>query len=59
MNIAVLFNPFFIIYVALGSVLGLLVGALPGLSAVTGVALVVSISYTWTTNDALAMIMGV
>ena len=59
MNIAVLFNPFFIIYVALGAVLGLLVGALPGLSAVTGVALVVSISYTWTTNDALAMIMGV
>lgn len=49
----------FILYVGLGSILGLLVGALPGLSAITGVALVVSISYTWGTNQALAMIMGV
>ena len=49
----------FILYVGLGAVLGLFVGAMPGLSAVTGVALVVSISYTWPTNQALAMIMGV
>lgn len=49
----------FILYVGIGSVLGLLVGSLPGLSAITGVALVVSISYTWATTDALAMIMGV
>lgn len=52
-------NPQFILYVGLGSILGLLVGALPGLSAVTGVALVVSISFTWGTNQALAMVMGV
>jgi len=49
----------FVLYVGMGAVLGLLVGALPGLSAITGVALVVSISYTWGTNQALAMIMGV
>jgi putative tricarboxylic transport membrane protein len=49
----------FVLYVGLGAVMGLLVGALPGLSAITGVALVVSISYTWGTTKALAMIMGV
>jgi len=49
----------FVFYVGLGAVLGLLVGSLPGLSAITGVALVVSVSYTWGTNQALAMIMGV
>lgn len=59
MNIFSVINPMFIFYVGLGSILGLMVGALPGLSAVTGVALVVSISYTWGTNSALAMIMGV
>lgn len=59
MSILSVITPSFILYVGLGAVLGLLVGALPGLSAVTGVALVVSISYTWGTNSALAMIMGV
>lgn len=59
MNILSVITPSFFLYVGLGAILGLLVGALPGLSAVTGVALVVSISYTWGTNSALAMIMGV
>lgn len=59
MNTLAFLSPSFILYVGLGAFLGLLVGALPGLSAVTGVALVVSISYTWGTNQALAMIMGV
>ncbi|PKM75863.1 MAG: C4-dicarboxylate ABC transporter permease, partial [Firmicutes bacterium HGW-Firmicutes-15] len=58
-NIFSCVNPQFILYVGLGSILGLLVGALPGLSAVTGVALVVSISFTWGTNQAIAMVMGV
>lgn len=59
MNILSVIDPQFIIYVGLGAILGLLVGALPGLSAVTGVALVLSISFTFATHKALAMIMGV
>jgi len=58
-NLIGILNWQFVLYVGLGAVLGLLVGSLPGLSAITGVALVVSISYTWGTSQALAMIMGV
>ena len=43
----------------LGSVAGLFVGAIPGLSVSMATALLVSITYTWQTNDALAMVMGV
>jgi putative tricarboxylic transport membrane protein len=58
-NMFSVLTPEFVFCVALGSILGLLVGTLPGLSAITGVALVVSISTTWSPNNALAMIMGV
>ena len=51
-------NPRFIVLVLLGSVLGLFVGAIPGLSVTMATALLVSITYTWTTNDAMATIMG-
>lgn len=49
----------FILLVCLGSVAGLFVGAIPGLSVSMATALLVSITYTWQTTDALAMIMGV
>lgn len=49
----------FILLVCLGSVAGLFVGAIPGLSVSMATALLVSITYTWETTDALAMIMGV
>ena len=49
----------FVILVFLGSVAGLFVGAIPGLSVSMATALLVSITYTWQTNDALAMVMGV
>lgn len=49
----------FIILVCLGSVAGLFVGSIPGLSVSMATALLVSITYTWETTDALAMIMGV
>lgn len=45
--------------VFLGSVAGLFVGAIPGLSVSMATALLVSITYTWQTTDALATIMGV
>ncbi|MEW4411943.1 tripartite tricarboxylate transporter permease [Clostridium sp. AN503] len=49
----------FILLVFLGSVAGLFVGSIPGLSVSMATALLVSITYTWETTDALAMIMGV
>lgn len=54
-----LLTPNFIVLVFLGSVAGLFVGAIPGLSVSMATALLVSITYTWETTDALAMIMGV
>lgn len=49
----------FILLCGLGSVAGLFVGAIPGLSVSMATALLVSITYTWTMNDALATVMGV
>lgn len=49
----------FVMLVFLGSVAGLFVGSIPGLSVSMATALLVSITYTWETTDALAMIMGV
>ena len=54
-----LLTPKFILLVFLGSVAGLFVGAIPGLSVSMATALLVSITYTWQTTDALATIMGV
>lgn len=42
-----------------GSVSGLLVGALPGLSVTMATAILVSITYSWHVENALAMIIGV
>jgi len=50
---------YFVFLVFVGSVLGMLVGVLPGLSAITGTALLVSLTFTWDVKDALAMMMGV
>lgn len=58
-EIFALLTPKFIFLVLLGSVAGLFVGAIPGLSVSMATALLVSITYTWETTDALATIMGV
>ena len=58
-EIIALLTPKFIFLVLLGSVAGLFVGAIPGLSVSMATALLVSITYTWETTDALATIMGV
>ena len=54
-----LLNLRFIFLVFLGSIAGLFVGSIPGLSVSMATALLVSITYTWETTDALATIMGV
>lgn len=48
----------FILLVFLGAILGLFVGSIPGLSVTMATALLVSITYTWSTEHALATIMG-
>lgn len=52
-------DPQFVFLCFVGSVAGLFVGAIPGLSVSMATALLVSITYTWKTTDALATIMGV
>ena len=54
-----LINPRFIFFVMIGAVSGLFVCAIPGLSVSMATALLVSITYTWQTGDAMATIMGV
>ena len=49
----------FILFCFIGAVAGLFVGAIPGLSVSMATALLVSITYTWDTHDALGTIMGV
>lgn len=49
----------FIFFCFIGAVAGLFVGAIPGLSVSMATALLVSITYTWNTHDALGTIMGV
>ena len=49
----------FVLLCLAGAVAGLFVGAIPGLSVSMATALLVSVTYTWSTADALAAIMGV
>ncbi len=52
-------SPRFLLLCFAGAVAGLFVGAIPGLSVSMATALLVSLTYTWSTGDALAAIMGV
>ncbi len=52
-------SPKILLLVALGSLGGVIIGALPGLSVSMATALLVSITFGWPMEDALAMIMGV
>ncbi|MDN5351606.1 MAG: putative tricarboxylic transport rane protein [Clostridiales bacterium] len=49
----------FVLMVLVGSVAGLFVGSIPGLSVSMATALLVSITYSWQTSDALATVMGI
>ena len=48
----------FILFVLAGALSGLFVGSIPGLSVTMATAILVSVTYTWATTDALATIMG-
>lgn len=49
----------FVLLCLAGAVAGLFVGSIPGLSVSMATALLVSVTYTWSTSDAMAAIMGV
>ena len=52
------FNPIMILIVAAGTFLGLVFGALPGLSATMGVALLIPLTFTMTPTAAFGMMLG-
>jgi putative tricarboxylic transport membrane protein len=52
-------NMQFVLLVLSGSLAGLFVGSIPGLSVSMATALLVSITYSWQTTNAIATIMGV
>ncbi|MCR4601636.1 MAG: tripartite tricarboxylate transporter permease [Clostridia bacterium] len=56
---APLLNPFWLAMVALGVFMGIYIGAIPGLSATMAVSLLVSFTYGWSTNTALALMVGI
>ncbi len=56
---AFLTNPAIIALVALGTFLGVYVGAVPGLSGTMAVSLLVSFTFGWKTENAIAMMIGV
>ena len=52
-------EPLLILLVAAGTCAGVYVGAIPGLSGTMAVSLLVSFTYGWSTNSALAVMIGV
>jgi len=52
-------QPILILLIALGVFLGIYIGAIPGLSATMAISLLVSFTFSWETNSALAIMMGI
>ena len=52
-------EPMLILLVALGTFAGIYVGAIPGLSGTMAVSLLVSFTFAWPTNEALAIMVGI
>ncbi len=48
-----------IIFVALGTFTGMYIGAIPGLSVTMAASLLISMTYSWSVDNALALMMGV
>lgn len=52
-------NPLLIAYIALGTLLGVYVGAIPGLSGTMAVSLLVSLTFGWDAFSAVSLLIGV
>ena len=48
-----------IVYVGIGVFAGIYIGAIPGLSVTMAASLLISMTYSWDVNSALALMMGV
>ncbi|MEG1909216.1 MAG: tripartite tricarboxylate transporter permease, partial [Oscillospiraceae bacterium] len=48
-----------ILYVALGVFAGIYVGAIPGLSVTMATSILIAMTFSWDTNAALALMIGV
>ena len=52
-------EPMMLFLTALGTFVGIYVGAIPGLSGTMAVSLLVSMTFGWSTNNAIALMIGV
>ena len=52
-------EPLLILLVAIGTFVGIYIGAIPGLSGTMAVSLLVSFTFGWETHPALALMIGV
>ncbi|MEG2367051.1 MAG: tripartite tricarboxylate transporter permease, partial [Oscillospiraceae bacterium] len=48
-----------VLYVALGVFAGIYVGAIPGLSVTMATSILIAMTFSWDTNAALALMIGV
>ncbi|MFK5979440.1 MAG: tripartite tricarboxylate transporter permease [Rhizobiaceae bacterium] len=53
------FNPWLMFLTAMGTFAGIYVGAIPGLSVTMATSILISFTFKWPVNDALALISGV
>ena len=56
---APLVHPIGLAMIALGTFLGIYIGAIPGLSATMAISLLVSFTYGWSTDTSLAIMVGI
>lgn len=52
-------DPSLLALVALGTFAGVYIGAIPGLSVTMAVSVLISFTFTWNVNDALALMVGI
>jgi len=52
-------DPHLLILVAAGTLAGIYIGAIPGLSVTMAVSILISFTYAWDTNEALALMVGI
>ncbi|MGB7206659.1 MAG: tripartite tricarboxylate transporter permease, partial [Anderseniella sp.] len=53
------FDPWLMFLTAAGTFAGIYVGAIPGLSVTMATAILISFTFKWEVNDALALIAGI
>jgi putative tricarboxylic transport membrane protein len=53
------FDPSLLFLTAVGTLAGIYVGAIPGLSVTMAVSILISFTFRWDVNDALALIVGI